>query len=98
MKPRNVALIGGVFVALGVLGWVVAWSHFFRRPLPPDFDIVLVEDSAFHQGGDPYQSVSRPRPENLEGPLAPADLQAICGRVAKAADYALSGPCTHANL
>src|SRR5215510_13539326 len=92
MKPLNVALILGALLTI-ILGSVVAWSYLHNPWFGPDLD-----DDLFFEDEDQYQAASWTRPQNLEGPLSPADVHAVRGQVAKAADYMLSAPYTHANL
>src|SRR5262249_31321315 len=73
---------------------VVAWSYLLHPWSGPDRD----DDSVFYEDSDLYQVAPWTRPENLEGPLTSADVQAARGQVAKAADYRLSAPYNHANL
>jgi hypothetical protein len=94
MKPRSIALLVGALLTLA-LGSVVVGSYFLRAwfgPDPLDDDVLLYEVS------EPYQVAAWTRAQNLEGPLAQADLEGLRGQVAEAADFTLSEPHTHANL
>ena len=70
MKPRSVALILGALLTI-ILGSVVAWSYLHNPWFGPDLD-----DDLFFEDEDQYQAASWTRPQNLEGPLSPADVQA----------------------
>jgi hypothetical protein len=92
MKPRSVALIVGALLTI-VIGSIVAWPFLQNAWFSPYLD-----DDLFYEDEDSYQVASWTRPQNLEGPLTSAEVQAARGRVATAGEYRLSAPYAHANL